>query len=766
MAKASKPSRRRFLIGGLSVAGALIVGWGVMPPRQRLQSTDPLPSGNGEVALNGWLKIAADGQVTVAMPRSEMGQGVHTALPMLVAEELDVPLAMISIMQAPIDKIYGNVAVLNDALPFHPDDHGILKSGAQWLLAKTARELGIMITGGSSSVKDAWQPMREAGASARAMLVAAAAKEWGVAAVECSTSNGVVSHVSGRHATYGALAAKAAASAGEIAPDAMRLKSPKDFKLIGTSQARRDSRAKVDGSAAFGIDARPPGLLYAAVRMAPQFGGKVAEVDTARILAMPGVLKLVDFSAVIGQHYGAGAGLAVIAKSFWQAHQAAAALPVKWDDGAHGALSSAAIFKQFRTSLDSESGFTYYQSGDSEVASNPANGATKTIKAEYSAPFLAHAAMEPINCTAQVKDGKAHLWLSTQVPSIAVKVAAQVAGIKPQDVSIDVMYLGGGFGRRLEIDMVAQAVAIAKEADGAPVQMIWNREDDIRHDVYRPAAVARFSATLDAAGKVLAYDNKSASGAVSHQFLQRNLGLPGIGPDRTTAEGEFDLQYELPNRKIAAVIVSSAVPLGNWRSVGHSHNAFFKESFIDELAHAAGQDPVAFRRGLLQHHPRHLAVLNAAVDKAGQPAAGRAHGVALHQSFGTIVAEVAEVSIEEGEIRVHKVSCAVDCGIAVNPNIIAQQIESAVIFGLSAALFGEITINNGSVEQQNFNDYPVVRMQQAPLVETVIIRSAEPPEGIGEPGTPPIAPAVANAVFALTGQRLRSLPLRLGSLTA
>jgi isoquinoline 1-oxidoreductase beta subunit len=309
--------------------------------------------------------------------------------------------------------------------------------------------------------------------------------------------------------------------------------------------------------------------------------------------------------------------------------------------------------------------------------------------------------------------------------------------------------------------MIAQAVAVAMAVPGKPVQLIWTREDDTTHDVYRPAAMARFRARLDAAGKVLAWESKSASGSIGHQYFPRNLGLPGMGPDKTTAEGEYDMQYEIANQRIAHVIVDSAVPLGYWRSVGHSHNAFFKESFVDELAHAAGQDGVAFRRALLARHPRHLAVLDAALARAGQPAAGRAHGVALHQSFGTIVAQVAEVSVEGKDIRVHRVVCAVDCGIVVNPNIVAQQMESAVVFGLSAALMGEITVKDGRIAQSNFNDYPVLGIDRAPEVETIVMPSAEPPEGAGEPGLPPVAPAVAAAVFKLTGQRLRSLPLRL-----
>ena len=409
--------------------------------------------------------------------------------------------------------------------------------------------------------------------------------------------------------------------------------------------------------------------------------------------------------------------------------------------------------------LDDETGYAYFESGSQDA---PALKDARTVQAEYRAPFLAHATMEPQNCTAQVLDGRVTLWAPTQVPSIAVDVAAQVAGVGRDAVTIHVTMLGGGFGRRLETDMVAQAVAVAMQTGGRPVQLIWTREDDIAHDVYRPAALGRYTARLGADGRVLAWDSRLASGAIAHQYYPRNLGLPGVGPDKTTAEGEYDMQYAIANRRSRHVAVDSAVPLGYWRSVGHSHNAFFKESFADELAHAAGQDPAAWRRALLAGHPRHLAVLDAALARAGTAPSGRAHGLAVHQSFGTVVAQVAEGSVEQGEIRVHRVVCAVDCGLVVNPNIVAQQVESGVVFGLSAALGGEITFANGQPLQSNFADYPVLRMAQAPAVETIIMPSAAPPEGMGEPAVPPVAPAVANAVFKLTGRRLRSLPLRLG----
>ncbi|TFW16521.1 xanthine dehydrogenase family protein molybdopterin-binding subunit [Massilia arenosa] len=749
-------SRRRFLLGGLGVAGALVVGWGFLPPRQRLRTAAALPVTNGAVAFNGWVAIAPDGTVYVTMARSEMGQGVHTALPMLVAEELDVPLERTRITQAPIDKIFGNLVVMRESMPFHPDGRSGVRDGVQWLLGKVGRELGIMATGGSSSIRDAWQPMREAGAVARAMLVAAAAQQWKVPASECSTANGMVTHPRAGSASYGSLVAKAANIAMEVSD--IKLKDPRSFRLIGREVARRDSPAKVNGSAKFGIDARPEGLVYAAVRMAPVVGDKVASFDGAPVRAMPGVLGVADFSHALSPFTGAGAGVAVIARSWWQAHQAAAALKVTWSDGGAARLSSAEIRKQLAATLQESSGFTYYSVGDVDAA---APSGARVVEAEYFAPFLAHATMEPINCTAQVRDGRVKLWVSTQVPSLAVQAAAKVAGVSSSDVSIETMLIGGGFGRRLEVDMVQQAVAIALAANGAPVQVIWSREDDIGHDVYRPVALARFRGVLDAAGRVLSWSAKSTGPSISHQYYPRAIGLPGMGPDKTTAEGEFDMQYEVPNQRIAHVIAELPVPVGNWRAVGHSQNAFFKEAFIDELAQAAGQDPVAFRRALLQGHPRHLRVLNAAIARAGEAPEGRAHGVAIHQSYGSVVAQVAEVSVADKQIRVHRVVCAIDCGLAINPNLVRQQMESSVVFGLSAALAGEITFENGRVQQTNFGDYPVLRMSEVPEVETIILPSADAPEGVGEPAVPPVAPAVAAALFKLTGQRLRSLPLRL-----
>ena len=747
---ARNKSRRRFLLGGLGVTGAMIVGWGFMPPRQRLTLWNPLASTEDLIPLNGWIRIAKDNSIMLAMPRSEMGQGVHTALPMMVAEELDVPLSMVNIEQAPVDKIFGNVSMLADGLPFHPEDDGIIKNTAVWLTSKFARELGLNVTGGSSSMKDAWSSMRIAAATARRMLIEAAAKKWRVKQRDCVSDGGFITHkISGRRESYGELAALAAFSE----PEDVRPKDPKNYRIIGTDQPRRDTPVKVNGSAVFGIDARPQGLIYAAVTMSPTIGGRVKSFDAAPVLGMPGVLHALDYSA----DAQAAAGVAVLARTWWQAKKALAAMPIVWEAGPHVGLSTETVFADLKKKLDTEEGFTYFKRGDMDSV----KAGAKLIKAEYRAPFLAHATMEPINCTAQVWNGKVNLWVSTQVPTLCIAAAAQVAKVDKDQVSLTVTYLGGGFGRRLEVDMVRQAVAIAMSAGGSPVQVIWSREDDMTHDMYRPAAIASFTAALNGAGNVLSWDNKSAGGSVTQQVIERSFGLEVRGPDKSAAEGEFDLPYEIPNQKVVHVITPTPVPLGFWRSVGHSHNAFFTESFIDELAHATGKGPIDFRRVLLQEHPRHLAVLNAAVSLAGTPAEGHAHGVALHQSFGSIVAQVAEVSIDGGLIRVHKVSCAVDCGIAINSNLISQQMESAVTYGLTAALMGEITIKAGKVEQSNFHDYPLLRMNQMPVVETVVMDSSEPPEGMGEPGVPPIAPAVANAVFILTGKRLRSLPLTL-----
>jgi isoquinoline 1-oxidoreductase beta subunit len=752
--------RRHFLLGGAGAAGALVVGWSVLPPRQRLMPSAPLPVRPGQAALNGWVKVAQDNSVTVMASKSEMGQGVHTGLAMLLAEELDADWAQVGIEYSPIDRIYNNQAAMVDGLPFHPDDDGVLKRVAGWMTGKTMREIGTMMTGGSSSIKDLWLPMREAGASARAMLVSAAAAQWNVPVAECRAEAGKVLHASGRTASFGELAALAAK---QPLPEKLSLKDPANFKLIGQPVQRIEAASKIDGTARFGIDVRPEGLRYASVLMCPTLGGTVARFDATAALKLPGVVKVF----AVGAHNGGSGGVAAIADTTWQAMRALKEVNVEWNHGAGAGLSSDDVARRLALVLDRNDGHAYYSHGDVDAA---LKSAAKTITAEYRAPYLAHAAMEPANCTVQFKDGAATVWASTQMPALARDQAAKVLGISADKVDVQVQLLGGGFGRRLEVDFISQAAAIAREGEGRPVQAIWSREQDITHDFYRPACVSRFRAGLDAGGNLLAWHNSSAGQSIIQQVLPRSFGLPAAGPDKTTSEGAFDQPYEWPNARIGHEIVDLPVPVGFWRSVGHSHQAFFKESFVDEVAAAAGKDPVAFRASLLARHPRHLAVLKRVAELSGWGAppapapdgAKTARGVALHQSFGSIVAQVAEVSLAPDKaIRVHRVACVIDCGFAVNPNLVRQQMESAIVFGLSAALHGEITLANGQVQQSNYHDYPVLRIGACPEIRTDIMSSQAHPEGVGEPGTPPIAPAVANALFALTGQRLRALPLKM-----
>ncbi|HJV95457.1 MAG TPA: xanthine dehydrogenase family protein molybdopterin-binding subunit, partial [Albitalea sp.] len=606
--------------------------------------------------------------------------------------------------------------------------------------------LSLQVTGGSSSVRDAWLPMRQAGAAARALLVQAAAQRWQVAASECTVAQGVVAHAaSGRHAGFGELAH---AASTQSLPDDVPLKDPKDFRLIGKPVPRTDLPGKVNGSAVFGIDVRVSGMLYAAIRHAPVFGARVRSYDAAPARGVKQVLRI-------------GQSIVVVADSWWRAKTALDALRVDYDEGAHAKLDSAALSAQLRADLDRRSGSGFRSDGDAErvLADAP-----RKIEAEYEVPFLAHAAMEPLNCAARVKDGRVTVWCSTQVPSLARWKAAKVAGVDSDAVELHVPYLGGGFGRRLETDMVEEAVAIAMHTGGEAVKLIWSREEDMQHDMYRPAAVARFAAVLDDAGRPLAWMNRVAAPSVGHGMVERLLPAMAMDmPDKNQIEGAFELPYAIANLSVRQVRSSTPVPVGSWRSVGHSYNAFFTESFIDELAHAAKQDPFEYRRALLAQRARHRAVLELAAREAGwgRPLpAGRARGIALHESFGSICAQVAEVSLGEGGVRVHRVVCALDCGSVVNPDTVQAQLQGAIVYGLTAALFGEITIKDGRVEQTSFPSYEMLRLAQMPVIDTHIVASHAAPGGVGEPGTPPIAPAMANALFALTGKRARRLPLR------
>ncbi len=751
--------RRTFLLAGLGAGGALFLGWAFMPPRQRLRGRTLPETAGGAVALNGWVTIAPDDTVTVVVPKAEMGQGIHTGLAMLLAEELGCDWARVRVAHSPIDRIYANVEVVVDGLPFHPDAQGRLVRGLRWMTAKTMREIGVMMTGGSSSIRDCWEPIRLAGASARSALLAAAAARAGVPEAACRVEAGRVIAGAQRF-RFGELAADAL----RARPSQVTLKPLAEFTLAGRAMPRLDAADKSRGATAYGIDVRLDGMRYAAVAMSPVFGGRPSRFDREAALRLPGVRAVVPLD---GSRHGDPAGVAVVADSWWQAKQGVAALAVAWDDGPNAALDSDAIARTLRDAAAGDGGFTFRRVGDPDAAFR---GAARVLEATYEAPYLAHTPMEPLNATVLLDGARAEVWCGTQVPDSARAAAAAVLGLPKGAVTLHQRVLGGGFGRRLEVDYVAQAAAIAKAVPGVPVQLLWTREDDVRRGMYRPAAAARLRAALDASGRLVGLASHSASQAPLKALARRiGFSVAALGPDRTTAEGTWDQPYEFAALRARHAEVALPVPVGSWRSVGHSHQAFFLEAFLDEVADAAGQDPVAFRLALLERHPRARRVLELATERGGwgTPAgtapdgAPVARGVALHWSFGTTVAQVAEVSLDsDRRIRVHRVVVAVDCGFPVNPNLVVQQMESAVVYGLSAALHGEITIEHGRVRQGNFSDYRALRFSECPAIEVHVVPSLDAPTGVGEPGLPPVAPAVANAVYRLTGTRLRRLPLR------
>jgi isoquinoline 1-oxidoreductase subunit beta len=683
-----------------------------------------LPFANGDAEAAGtegfapdaFIRIEGDGGIVLTMPYVEMGQGTYTSISMLIAEELEVDLKQVRLEPAPPnEKLYGNP-----------------------LLG------GIQATGNSNAIRAAWQPMRQAGATARTMLVAAAAKRWSVDPVSCHTRSGEVLHApTGRRIKYGELAA---AAAHLPVPENVELKRPRDFKLIGTPAKRLDAPSKVNGTAVYGIDVRPPSVKIATLAQSPVFGGRVKNVDDAAAKAVKGVRQIVrldDAIAVVADHMGA-------------AKKGLAALVIEWDDGPHAKLGTDDILHDLERATQNP-GAVAQNIGDVDGAM--ASAATK-VEATYQVPFLAHAPMEPMNCTVHVRKDGCEVWVGNQVLARAQAAAAKTAVLPLDTVVVHNHLIGGGFGRRLEIDGVIRAVEIAKHVDG-PVKVVWTREEDIQHDMYRPYFFDRLSAGLDEKGMPVAWNHRFAGSSVIARWAPP-LFTNGLDPD--TTEGAINLVYALPNMHVEYQRAEPpGIPTAFWRSVGPSHNVFVTEGFMDELAAAAKQDTAAYRRALLDKSPRAKAVLELAAEKAGwgKPLPDRVgRGIAIQFVFATYMAQVAEVEVsKEGAVRVRRVVCAVDCGTVVNPDTVRAQIQGAVIFGITAALYGEITIKDGRVEQTNFDTYRILRINEAPAIEVHIVQSAESPGGMGEAGTSLIAPALTNAIFAATGKRLRKLPI-------
>jgi len=702
-------SRRAFLKAGVA-GGGFVLGFGLPA-----FLGDAAAATSGSFEPNAFIRIGSHGSVTLTMPQVEMGQGTYTSMSMLIAEELEVALSQVRLEHAPPDiKRYGNPLLAGD-----------------------------QITGGSTSIRAFWEPMRQAGAAARVMLISAAAKRWQVDPSACHAERGEVVHTaSGRRIKYGALAADAARMP---VPEKVALKRPEEFKLIGTPAKRLDTPAKVNGKAVYGIDVRPPGLKIATLAQSPVFGGRLKSVDETAARSVKGVrqvVRLVDAVAVVADHMGA-------------AKKGLAALVIEWDNGPNAALGTEDIVRALEQGTLGV-GAVAQNVGDIDKA---IAGATTKIDAIYQVPFLAHAAMEPMNCTVHVRKDGCEVWVGTQVVARAQATAAKTTGLPLDKVVVHNHLIGGGFGRRLEIDGVTRAVQIAMQVDG-PVKVIWSREEDIQHDMYRPYFVDRMSAGLDEGGMPVAWSHRFAGSSILARFLPQAFNN-GLDPD--TTDGAINLPYALPNAHVEYLRMEPpGIPTAFWRSVGPSHNVFVVESFIDELAAAAKKDPVDYRLALLAGSPRAKAVLRLAAEKAGwgRPLPkGRGRGVATQFVFGTYLAEVAEVEVsKDGEVRVQRVVCAVDCGLVVNPDTVQAQVQSAVVFGISAALFGKITLKDGRVEQTNFDTYRALRMSETPPIEVHIVRNTEAPGGMGEPGTSAIVPAVVNAIFAATGRRLRKLP--------
>lgn len=730
-------SRRQFLKASATATGGFSLS--VFLPGCATFGGNEL-SEEGRWTANAWLEITADSNIIFTLDRVEMGQGTTTGLTTLLAEELDVEPESITVIYAPVANDYRNP------------------------------EYGLQMTGGSNSLSTSWGQIREAGATARDMLVAAAAEVYEVPVEQCQANDGYVVHSgSNKPLSYGELAGLAAS---QSVPSNPRLKPASEFRFIGKQNKRLDIAGKVNGRTEYGIDTEVEGMAYAVISRSPVLGGKVRKFDATQALDTKGVVAIFEI-------YN---GIAVVAEQYWQARKAQQKLEIEWDEGPLAELSSDDMFQSFKQAALEDEGKRVRDDGDFDDA---VDNASRVFEAEYQTPFLAHATLEPMNCVVEINENSANVWAPTQAPDLARIAVARVTDLSPDDVDVQVTAIGGGFGRRLTQDFIEEAAAVATQAK-RPIKLMWSREEDTQHDWYRPATYHKLKATFNESGGVTGWDHQIVAPNLldwyirdaapaqypwAPKFMYGTLGSIGLAMqgiavpnDETAIEGAVSMPYEIANTQVRHTHADIGVPVSFWRSVGHSQNAFYVESFIDELAHETSTDPFLFRQSLLQDQPRQRHVLELAAEQAGwgKPLpTGHFRGVAVHKSFKSYAAQVVELSVNNGDINVHRVVCAIDCGIVVNPDIVKAQMEGGIIFALTAALYGEISLKNGRVEQSNFDDYKLLRMNETPDIEVHIVDSNESPTGVGEPGVPPLAPAVANALFAATGKRLRSLPLRL-----
>ncbi len=752
MGRIAKYTRRTFLGIGAVAAGGFAVGYYYY----RKPYENPLEAAlaEGETTFNLFVKIAADNTITIIAPRAEMGQGIQTTLAALVAEELDVTPSDVVVEHGPASPAYLNQAMLRMGGPFPWFDESFGAGALRGTMGVVSKFLGLQVTGGSSATIDAFQKMREAGCVAREMLKAAAAERWGVSAGSLQTADGVVTNpANGETLTYGALAAQAALL---NPPSDLELRPRSEWKLLGKPVDRVEGREKVTGGRIFGIDVQLPDMLHATVKMSPRFGVGAKSVDINPALQVPGVIDVQEIKTNTGQGFG------IIAENTWAAFQGAEALDVIWEDAPYP-LDDAGMGALFDAALADGEAFELGGSGDVETVFAEAEP-DDILEVDYKVPFLAHATMEPMNATAQFRDGKLELWLGTQAPGISQMVAASLLGIETEDVTVHTTHLGGGFGRRGEADFPLYAAALAAKTDGRPVKVTWTREEDTRHDVYRPRVEAKMRAVIRD-GEAVALDIRSAAPAIMPSVIGRTFpSFPAPPDDEPILDGLFNQPLGIANRRYQGVVVDLPIPVGFWRSVGNSQNGYFHEAFMDEMAEKAGRDPLEFRLSLLQA-PEH-APAKAVLEKVGEMSGwgtpgpdGTAKGIAHMLSFGTWVAQVVQLRDEDGAIRIEKVWCAADPGEVLDPRNFEAQMISGINFGLSQALGQKITFADGEVQEGNFYDFDAMRMWQSPEIEVAILETAPKMGGAGEPGTPPALPALANAIYALTGERIRTAPL-------